>query len=59
MPNGTIFAGATASINNTSMQATIRNIAKNAANISILTQFMIVPVTSHSHSPALDFCAEY
>lgn len=35
MPNGTIFAGATASINNTSMQATIRNIAKNAANIMV------------------------
>lgn len=35
MPNGTVFAGATVSINNTSMQATIRNIAKNAANIMV------------------------
>mgnify|MGYP006945442377 CR=1 FL=1 len=35
MPNGTVFAGATVSINNTSMQATIRNVAKNAANIMV------------------------
>ena len=35
MPNGAVFAGATVSINNTSMQATIRNVAKNAANIMV------------------------
>lgn len=35
MPNGTAFAAATVSINNTSMQATIRNVAANAANVMV------------------------